>query len=150
MFLRNIIQAATAGVATAFILDFQLIQHNSISAAHPGSNEDGLLRAVPGTGAAFHAGITVIDETSLMMKRKNLLWAYLEAHPTTVALALIEFKGNYIFKIPVFHNQPSRELLKLLLFYPHRLSRFAVYHRKYPPISTTRPNPADPIINGRA
>ncbi len=91
MFLRNIIQTATAGVATAFILDFQLIQQNSISAAHPGSNEDSLLRAVPGAGAAFHASITIIDETGFVMKRKNLLWAYLEADPTTVALTFIEF-----------------------------------------------------------
>jgi hypothetical protein len=60
---------------------------------------NGLKRAIPAAGAAFHTGIPIPDGNMLAVHFEHAMGANLQAHSATGAFFFIKFQGYDIFKV---------------------------------------------------
>jgi hypothetical protein len=68
-------------------------------AAHAGIHGDGVKRAVAAAGAAFHAGIAILNCDVFPVHRQYAVRAYFEAHPAAGAFLIIELQGDDIAEV---------------------------------------------------
>jgi hypothetical protein len=59
-------------------------------------NENGSRGAIFSAGAAFHTGITVLNDGMFSSSFKNLMRTNFEAHTAAVAFIFIKFEGDDI------------------------------------------------------
>lgn len=78
---------------------------NSLGTPHTGLYRNRINRAIPGTGAALHAGIPVADSGLALLKRKNHVRADFQTTPAANTFVGIKDQCHYIFKIS-HHSVP--------------------------------------------
>jgi hypothetical protein len=69
------------------------------SAAYAGLDGDGIKRTIAAAGAAFHAGISILDPDVGSVHLEHFVRTDFEAHPASGALLFIELQGGDIAEV---------------------------------------------------